>query len=309
VAKNTRDRVLGAAHDLGYSPSALARALVTRKSRIIGVIVGDIIDPYFAEVARGVEDVAARHEYLTMVCSADWRTSAELERLKALRNYRAAGVVFASSGAVNDPEAAVLTTVVEDMRRQGSVVVTVAPREFDSISAVVDNEAAAHDITEYVISLGHRRIAFVEGPAGLFTSQHRLQGFIRAMQAAGLATDLRYKGGLAYDDGREAALEIVAAGLLPDAVVAANDELAIGVLMTLRQAGVDVPGAVSVVGIDDTRPAHFVELTTVKLPLYELGAVAARSILAEHGETERPEELALAHRLVPRRTSALRQRV
>jgi LacI family transcriptional regulator len=287
----------------------LARALVTRKSRIIGVIVGDIINPYFAEVTRGVEDVASRHEYLTMVCSADWRTTAELERLTALRNYRAAGVVFASSGVVNDPDAAVLTAAVEDMRRQGSIVVAVAPRAFASISAIVDNEAAAHDITEYLISLGHRRIAFVAGPSALFASQHRLEGFVRAMQSAGLAADLRYAGGLGYDAGRAAALEIVAAGLLPDAVVAANDEVAIGVLMTLRQAGVDVPGAMSVVGIDDTRPANFLGLTTVKLPLYELGSVAARSILAEQGEASRPDELALPHRLVLRQTSAPRQRV
>jgi LacI family transcriptional regulator, galactose operon repressor len=98
VSEKTRARVLAAAGELGYQPSALARALVTRNSRIIGVLVGSIVDPYFAEIARGVEDVAGRMGYLTMVCNADRRTEAEIAHLRTLRDYQAAGVVFASSG-------------------------------------------------------------------------------------------------------------------------------------------------------------------------------------------------------------------
>ena len=124
------------------------------------------------------------------------------------------------------------------------------------------------------------------------------------MAAAGLADDLRFHGGFDYEAGVAAGRRLLACRPLPDAVLAANDEAAIGVLTSLRHAEIDVPGDVSVAGIDDTRPARFVELTTVNLPLYELGAVAARHILAAPGEPV--EDVVLPHRLVPRRTTARR---
>ena len=302
VSDATRARVLEAAAELGYAPSALAQALVTRSSRIIGVIVNDIVDPYFAEIARGVEDVAGRTGHLVMVCNADRRPEAELEYVRALREYHAVGIVFAGSGSHEAGEA--LATQLAAARERGARVVALAHREFDALRVVVDNAAAAHDVTDHLISLGHRRIAFVEGPEGLYTSAQRLAGFSAAMAAAGLADDLRFHGGFDYEAGVAAGRRLLACRPLPDAVLAANDEAAIGVLTSLRHAEIDVPGDVSVAGIDDTRPARFVELTTVNLPLYELGAVAARHILAAPGEPV--EDVVLPHRLVPRRTTARR---
>jgi LacI family transcriptional regulator len=170
----------------------------------------------------------------------------------------------------------------------------------------VDNAAAAYDVTDYLISLGHERIAFVDGPPELYTSSERRSGFAAAMAAASLAADLRVDGGFDFESGLAAGRRLLALQPLPDAVAAANDEAAIGVLTAFRHAGVDVPGQVSVAGIDDTRPARFVELTTVNLPLYDLGAVAARHILAGRDETQ-ADAVVLAHRLVPRRTTARRR--
>jgi LacI family transcriptional regulator len=308
VSEKTRQRVLAAADELGYQPSALARALVTRNSRIIGVIVGNIVDPYFAEIARGVENVAGRMGYLTMVCNADRRTEAEVEHLRVLRDYHAAGIVFASSGYEDDEHGAALAAAVGELREQGSSVVALAQRDFECLHAVFDNRAAAYDITDYVASLGHRRIAFVEGPAGLHTSVVRLEGFQAAMRDAGLDPELRFPGGFEYEAGYGAALRMLGDGALPDAVVGANDEVAIGLLTGLRQAGVDVPGRISVAGIDDIRTARFVDLTTVSVPLYELGAVAARAILADRGEHPHPaSDVVLPHRLTPRSTTARRR--
>ena len=298
VSDATRARVLAAAADLGYQPSALAQALVTRSSRIIGVIVNDIVDAYFAEIARGVEDVAGRMGHLVMVCNADHRVEAEIEYVRALRDYHAAGIVFAGSGAPGATEAnAALARQVGAARG----VVALARRDFPALHLGVDNAAAARDITEHLIALGHRRIAFVEGPEELYTSAERLAGFRAAMAAAGLAADLRHPGGFDFEAGQAAAGRLLAAPPLPDAVVAANDEAAIGVLTALRGAGVDVPGDVSVAGIDDTRPARFADLTAVSLPLYELGAAAARAIIDGDGG-----ERTLGHRLVPRGTTARR---
>jgi LacI family transcriptional regulator len=307
VSEATRARVMQAAADLGYAPSALAQALVTRSSRIIGVIVHDIVDPYFAEIARGVEDVAGRMGYHVMICNADRRPEAELEYVRALRDYQAEGLVFAGSGVPGDgPANAELAAHVDAARARGARVVALGHREFDALQVGVDNAAAAFDVTDYVISLGHRRIAFVEGPPGLYTSAERLSGFSAAMAAAGLDDDLRFHGGFDFEAGMQAGRRLLACRPLPDAVVAASDEAAIGVLTSLRHADIHVPSQISVAGIDDTRPARFVELTTVNLPLYDLGAVAARHILA--GAEEGEDDVVLAHRLVPRRSTARRLR-
>jgi LacI family transcriptional regulator len=290
VSEATRSRVLKAAEELGYAPSALARALVTRSSRIIGVIVGDIVDPYFAEIARGVEAVAAEVGYLTMVCSAEPGSAAELGHLHQLRDYHAAGIVFAGSGRSDDPGAEALARAVEDARTRGSVVLALAQRDFAAPAILFDNEAAAHDITAYVRERGHERITFVEGPPGLHTSAQRRAGYERA---GGVD---RVPGGFAYEDGIAAANGLLERDALPDAIVAVNDEVAIGVLTRLRDAGVDVPGRVSVAGIDDTRPAHFVGLTTVSVPLDEMGRRAARAVLDGDGaDVVLPHALAVRH--------------
>jgi LacI family transcriptional regulator len=277
VSEATRRRVLDAADELGYRPSELARALVRRTSRIVGVLVGDIVDPYFAEIARGVEDVATSVGHLTMVCNTERRPEAELAHLDVLRDYHPAGVVFASSGS----ESSALREAVADIQEFGTAVVTLATRDLDCPSVLVDNRAAAREATEHLLSLGHRRIAFVEGPA--HAGGERLEGFRAAIDAAG------------------AEAVVLSEHPLPDAILGVDDDVAISVLTALRRAGVDVPGEVSVAGIGDTRPARLVDLTTVALPLHELGELAARVIL-EGAEGD----VVLPHRLVRRATTAPR---
>ena len=121
-------------------------------------------------------------------------------------------------------------------------MVALAARDFECPSVLVDNRAAARDATEHLLGLGHRRIAFVQGPPGLHTSAHRLEGFEAAMAAAG-AEPFTLPGGFEYEAGDAAAAELLAARELPDAILAVNDEVAIGLLTGLRRGGVDVPGA------------------------------------------------------------------
>ena len=186
VSEATRERVMQAAHDLSYSPSALARALVTRRTRIIGVIVGDVADPYFAEITRGVEDVAGRAGYLTIVCNADRRPAVEREYLNLLRDYNAEGAVFAGSGLLESDEE--LDASVDQARRQGMHVVALAPRAFGGSSVSVDNRAAAYDLVDYLVSLGHRTIGFVAGPPDLISARERLEGFHAALAGHSPAT-------------------------------------------------------------------------------------------------------------------------
>lgn len=303
VSEPTRERVLEAAGRLGYSPSALARALVTRRSRIIGVMVGDIVDPYFGEITRGVEDVAARAGYMTIVCNADRRTELEIDQLAVLSDYQAEGIIFAGSGHLDDPRGPDLAAAVARARGRGISVLALALRDFDCPRIVADNRAAAYDVTDYVLSLGHRRVAYVGGPAGLYATRDRLEGYRGAVADARAEEGLTHEGDFTYEQGYAAALRMIAEPPLPDAIIGANDETAVGALAALRQARIEVPGQVSVAGMTDTRLARFSELTTVSLPMYQFGAAAARRIV---GDESSPAETVLPHRVVPRGTTARR---
>ncbi|MDG4860306.1 LacI family DNA-binding transcriptional regulator [Streptomyces sp. T-3] len=310
VSAATRAKVIAAAQELEYSPSALARAMVSPHSRLVGVLVSDIVNPYFSVIARGVDDVATRAGYVTMLSNVDRRTTTEISRLQAMRDYRAAGVIFAGSGYVDDPLRPDLLKAVHRAQEQGIRAVSLADRDLGCPTITVDNHAAASDITDFLVSLGHRRIVFIEGPPGMTVTQQRRDGFLACVNSAGLTGSAHcVPGGFDYEAGHAAAMRLIARPPLPDAILAANDEVAVGALSALRQARVDVPGEISVAGINDLRVAQHVGLTTVSLPLYEMGSMAARRIIdATPGSGTGGGTTMLSHRLVPRETTARRAR-
>jgi DNA-binding LacI/PurR family transcriptional regulator len=215
VSTELRERILRAAEEVGYRPSAVARALVTRRSRIIAVIVGDIVDPYFAEITRGVEDHANRAGYLTIVCNADRSPDAELAYVRVMRDYAAEGIVFAGGGYTTGEGADALAGMVSEAVEEGIAVLTLAPRGFTGPMIAVDNRAAAADLTTYLAGLGHRRIAFVRGPAGLSTGDLRRDGFRAAMRAAGLEPELEFDGDFDHESGHRRVRGGGAAGVPP----------------------------------------------------------------------------------------------
>ena len=306
VSQSTRTRVLNAAKQLGYRPNALARALATQNNKIIGLMIGSVTDPYFAEISRGVEDFTRPHGYLTIVCNTDRNLSVEMAYLKLLGEYQGGGIIFAGGMFTNTQQARELSQAVHEAWEQGVYMISIGERTFDNTPAItVDHRAGLYDLTGYMINLGHRRIAFVEGPRHFTTSDARLQGYLDAMKDSGLEP-LTYPGSFDYQDGRASALRILNDGL-PDAIVTFNDDSAVGVLMTLRQAGVNVPEDVSLAGVDNIRYAEVLDLTTVEVPRYELGAMAARSLL-NWEESPPPPKVVLPHRVVPRGTTARRNK-
>lgn len=307
ISAKTRARVIAVAEQLGYSPSALARALVSRSSRLLGVLVSDIVNPYFSVIARGVDDVASRAGYVTMLSNVDRRTATEINRVQTMRDYRAAGMIFAGSGYVDDPQAPELAKAVRQAQEQGIKVVSLTVRDLGCPTITADSQTAAYDITDHLVSLGHRRIAFIEGPSGMIASQQRRDGFLACMRDADLAETAEcHPGGFDYEAGHAATMRLIARPPLPDAILAANDEAAVGALSALRQAGIDVPGQISVAGMDDFRVAQFVGLTTVSLPLYEMGAMAARHIIDAPPGADNATTTVLSHRVIPRETTARR---
>ena len=299
VSEATRAKVMKAAEEVGYSANPIARALVTKMTNTIGVIVGDITDPYFAEIARGVEDTAGAQGFLTIVCNADRNPAAEAAYFRMLLEHHAAGIMFAGGSYPNVPETKLLNQAVAQAAEARTQIICLADRGFDAVPVIsVDNRAALYDMTRHLITLGHERIVFVEGPEGLSTSEQRHEGFEQAMKEAGLEVPARFSGGFGIESGRAAATAMLTREL-PDAIIGAADDTAIGLLMTLRQAGIQIPRRVSIVGIDDTKYSQLMDLTTVRLPTYELGALAARQILDRSG-SQRQARTILSHRIVQR---------
>jgi LacI family transcriptional regulator len=303
VSEATRARVLKAAEEVEYTADPIARALVTKMTNTIGVIVGDITESYFAEIARGAEATAGALGHLTIVCNADRNPGAEVAYFRMLQRHHAAGIMFTGGSYPNVPETQMLIRAVAEASRSRTRIICTADRGFDLVPVIsVDNRAVLYDMTQHLITLGHARIVFIEGPEGLSTSQQRREGFEQAMREAGLNASQRVSGGFGFEAGRVVATAMLTRRL-PDAIIAAGDETAIGVLITLRHAGIQIPRQVSVVGVDDTKYSQLMDLTTVHLPTYELGALAARRIL-DRGGPAQPMRTILPHRIVQRGSSS-----
>ena len=211
--------------------------------------------------------------------------------------------MFAGSGLVEDDEE--LSATVEQARRAGHARRRARAPGFEGSCVMVDNRAAARDLTDYLSRSAIARSASSPGRPGCARRASGSRASRTPWQAIPLEPGPLCEGDFGYASGHAAALDLLARDRLPDAVIGANDETAIGVLTGLRGAGVDVPGALSVAGIGDTRPASFLELTTVSVPTFELGASAARRIIAGR-EAHDESHVVMPHRLVPRATSARR---
>ncbi len=275
VSSATRARVLDAARELDYVPNALARGLLKSYIPVVGVIVHDITDPYFAEVVRGVEDAASQGGFLVVTCSSDRDPEREHSYVRLLRSMRAATLIFAGSG-LDDPSLnAEMRRHAAAMRAYGAAVVHLSPHASGEADVGVDNAAGIATMVAALVGLGHTRIAFLAGPTSLFVARQRLAGYRRGLAEAGLAFDERLVVSTGFNqDGGAAGVDRLLAGGVPfTAVCAANDLLALGALRRLAARGIDVPGRVSVAGFDDIQTAAITapSLSTVRLPLQDIG--------------------------------------
>ena len=289
VSRDVRESVRAAAETLGYTPSAAAQALKQQRSKIIGVIASDILDPYFAELTRGIEIEAAKFGFVTILANANRDPEQERMKFRVLREHQASGIIFCGSDIEGSPGTAQLAREVNLAVRAGTRVVALAPRGFDSTKIVIDNDAASYELTRYMLSLGHRRVAFIGGMPGLTAVEQRIVGYRRAMYEAQALPQVVGGTGMRQESGRDAVAQLIAAGQLPEAIVCANDEVAVGVLACLWTSGYKTPDDVSVAGIGGTRGGAVFGLTTMTLPLVELGGLAARYIADASNSPRVPE--------------------
>lgn len=302
VSAATRERVMAAAGDLGYRPNILARGLVRRRSYTLGVVVPDLSNPFFLDVVTGVQRVAAEAGYA--VLPGDVREVPPERHLDALRQRQVDGLILDGFGAL---------AMADDALSDLKVVLVDEPSErWPGVAS--DALEAGRLAAEHLLSLGHRRIAFAGPASDVHGFRMRERGFAAALRAAGvpLPSPLLRRVPPTTAGGWQAMRSLLALdpSERPTAVFCANDLVAAGALKACLKAGVDVPGAMSLVGCDDVELARVVtpELTTVRVPARELGARAARLLVRwldeENGGTIKPPTKPLPVKLVVRETTA-----
>lgn len=266
VAAATRDRILNIARTLDYVPHSSARALSTRRTDTIGVLLPDLHGEFFSEMIRGI-DLAARARGLHLLLSSSHgdphEAAAALRSMRSrvdaiiLMSPQARQNMFGSGGVAGVPVVML-----------GSCAESAAGPSF-----VIDNYAGALDITRHLLDAGHRRIAFVAGPRDNVEAGERLRGYRAAVrQAPAAADEWIVEGDFSEESGRRAA-EALSGPKRPDAIFCANDMMAIGCLVALRDAGVRIPGDIALAGFDDIPIARYVSppLTTAAVPIAEIG--------------------------------------
>jgi len=273
MTPETKEKVLAAIEKLDYTPLRAARSLRRQRSQVFAVLVPDISNPFFALLARGVESVAFRAGYAVLIGDSNHSVARESRHLSLLLAERVEGVVFIP---VAQPD----MDAIRRLSSSGARVVVV-DRQVPGLPTVgVDNRAGSALLAEHLLKLGYRAIAYIAGPEGVSTAHERLEGFAEALGGWGVAPVCVHHGGYTYESGYSKAKNILERER-PDAVVAANDLMAIGAMTAAEECGLRVPDDLGIAGFDRVPWAELIRpwLTTVEVPISRMGSEAAQMLL------------------------------
>ncbi|MCS3511184.1 LacI family DNA-binding transcriptional regulator [Pseudomonas grimontii] len=277
VSEPVRIKVEAAIKQLDYVPSAVARSLKAKTTATIGLLVPNSLNPYFAELARGIEDCCERNGYCVILCNSDDNAEKQRSYLRVLLEKRVDGLIVTSVGGDDSGLAAGLSAV-----RTPMVIVDRALDGIDVDLVRIDHEEGAYLATRHLLELGHRDIACIGGPAHTRVAQMRLAGYHRALHEAGvrvIANRIR-ESDFTSTGGYAAAVQLLAQNP-PSAIFASNDMIGFGVLRAAAERNIRVPGELSVIGFDDIQMSRYVypALTTVGQSILQLGETAAELLL------------------------------
>ena len=300
VSVPRRTAVLRAAAKLGYRPNAMARGLVQRRTRILGVMLSDLHNPFFADVVEGIQDQASRAGYKVLINTGNRVAVQEAEAVETLLQLRVDGVILAGPLVESAP-------IVETSREVPVLLVGREAHDPSVDSVTNDDRAGGVLVVEHCASLGHRRIAHIDGGPGAGAAARRA-GYEAAMRRLRLGKHLAVApGSYTEEGGHRGALFLLDRRPPPTAIFVANDLAAIGALNAIEERGLKVPDDISLVGYDNTSLAalRHISLTTVHQPRVEMGQMAVITLLerVEQGRS-RPRRTVLSPQLVVRGSTA-----
>jgi LacI family transcriptional regulator len=306
VRSETRARVLKLVEELNYHPSLSARSLAGRSSNLIGLIYQNPSANYIMDLQKGALERCHTRGYRLLVHPCEGRD------LSSVRDL--AGLVLEShlDGVVLAPPLSDSREVLAELEKHRIRFVRIAPTvDHDHYSCVLMNDvAAAREMTEYLIALGHERIGFINGPSGHPVTEQRFLGYTLALRAHGLDVDpqLIDRGEFTFDSGLAAARRLLSRATRPTAVFASNDDMAAGTIMAAHEMGLSIPTSLSVAGFDDSYVSQVIwpRLTTVHQPTYELAHQAADMLFRSLGEEEPAKSVEIPYRMVCRESTGPR---
>lgn len=290
VKETTREAIMNIAREMDYYPNAIARSLVTRKTKTIGVMMGDISESFYSMIIKGMEFVAQKTGY-TLLFSNSYDSLEHGDVLKKMvGGARADGLVIVGSN-IKDKH-----FFLNLLEREIPFVLLERNIPDPRINCIwVDNLDGGYLATRYLIGKGHKRIAHISGPLHFQSAMDRLEGYQKALFEAGLPyeSELVITGDYYWKSGYVAAREILQRCLGCTAIFTANDTMAFGALQAIKESGLSVPQDFAVIGYDDIEFAKLMNptLTTIRQPRFEMGKLALSSLLSILEDSERQENI------------------
>ena len=306
VSPKLAQRVSRAIEELNYRPSHLARSLKNRRTKMLGIIIPDISNPLFTQMARGAEDAALKNGYLLVSFNTDDQIERQEQVLAVLQSRQADGVLLVSARTTGD------VAPIQKAAAGGMPVVCVdrVPRGLEVDNVTVDNEDGARRGVEHLIALGHREIAIITGALRLQTARQRLNGYKAALRAAGLKASaaLIKEGDFRTSSGYELGKELLSARSRPSALFVSSGMMALGVLHAMDELGLRCPEDVALVTFDDLGVAHPFQpqVTAVAQPAYLMGFRGVELLLDRlegRVTSPAPQKVQLPTELIIRRSS------
>lgn len=292
--ENVADRVRTAARELGYVPNAQAQALARASTGLLGLVVHDIADPYFSSIVRGAQAAARVARKQVLLASTDRDFDIERESVSTFISHRADAIVLAGSRQSGHLDRELEAEFGRYRANGGRLVVIGQPLAFGG-AVEPENHFASAELADALVAAGHRQFAVIGGPGSIRTAVDRRNGFVEALGRQGLTTVVEVSGDFTRDGGHSAARRLAAALQIepgaaapPVCVFAVTDVMAIGAIAAWRELGLQVPRDVCIAGFDDipTLRDHTPSLTTVALPLEEIGARAVELALHTDGDID-----------------------
>ncbi len=300
VKAAVREKILAAAQEMGYQPNLSARSLRTERTNTIGILVDDLLSPFTPPVVRGIQDCLKDHNFLSLIINTDWDPEQERAGINTLCSRPVDGIIFVEYSHLTTNEA------LDSIKKPAVFVHRLFGTRIQN-SIVPDDQYGAGLAVDHLVRLGHRAIAYINGPASWHSAKERLEGFKQRLALHGLplVEEWLQPGDWEIEGGYHATQSLLRLANRPTAIFAANDLMALGAVYAIQDAGLSVPEDMAIVGYDNRDFTWIVRprITTVVMPVYEIGKIAAEMLLKKiSGEISDVDEVKIKGELIVRDT-------